>query len=36
MAALPDQLEEIAQHLRSNRTAFYAATVEKPDPPRGD
>lgn len=37
MAALPDQLEEIARYLRGPEgAAFYAATVTKPDPPRGD
>lgn len=37
MAALPDQLEEIARYLRSEEgAAFYRTTVTKPDPPRGD
>ena len=37
MASLPDQLEEIARYLRSPQgAAFYAATVIKPDFPKGD
>ena len=37
MAALPDQLEEIARYLRSPEGAtFFGDTVTKPDPPRGD